>query len=58
MFDVKEKGVVVTGSSRGIGKAISMQLARSGARVVVSSRKEEACQAVYEELKEEGYGTA
>ena len=39
MFDVKDKVVVVTGSSRGIGKAISIQLARSGAKVVISSRK-------------------
>ena len=55
MFDVKDKVVIVTGSSRGIGKAISFQLARSGAKVVISSRKEEACKAVYDELKSEGH---
>ncbi len=55
MFDVKDKVVVVTGSSRGIGRAISVQLARSGAKVVISSRKEEACEAVYDELVKEGH---
>jgi NAD(P)-dependent dehydrogenase (short-subunit alcohol dehydrogenase family) len=48
---------VVTGSSRGIGKAIAMTLARAGAKVVVSSRKIEACEAVVGEIKAGG-GTA
>ncbi|MDX2144463.1 MAG: SDR family oxidoreductase [Rhodospirillaceae bacterium] len=41
---------VVTGSSRGIGKAIAVALAGAGAKVVVSSRKLDACEAVVREI--------
>ena len=46
MFDMKDKVVIITGSSRGIGQASAEQLARAGAKVVVSSRKAEPCEAV------------
>ncbi len=50
MFDLSGKNAVITGSSKGIGKAIAVELARHGANVVISSRKAEACQAVADEI--------
>jgi NAD(P)-dependent dehydrogenase (short-subunit alcohol dehydrogenase family) len=46
LFDLTGKVAIVTGSSRGIGRAIAEALADHGAKVVVSSRKAEACQVV------------
>jgi NAD(P)-dependent dehydrogenase (short-subunit alcohol dehydrogenase family) len=43
LFDLSGKVAVITGSSRGIGFAIASQLAAHGARVVISSRKANAC---------------
>lgn len=50
LFDLTGKVAIITGSSRGIGKAIAMAFAEHGARVVISSRKQEACDAVAEEI--------
>src|SRR5579859_1870822 len=46
LFDLSGKVAVITGSSRGIGRAVAERLAEHGAKVVISSRKAEACQAV------------
>jgi NAD(P)-dependent dehydrogenase (short-subunit alcohol dehydrogenase family) len=50
LFDLSGKVAIVTGSSRGIGKASALALAEAGARVVISSRKQDACEAVAAEI--------
>ncbi len=53
-FDLAGKVAVVTGSSRGIGRASAELLARMGAKVVVSSRKADACEAIADGIRKEG----
>ena len=43
LFNLKNKSILITGSSRGIGKSIAYQCAAHGANVIISSRKEEMC---------------
>ncbi|SFP61206.1 hypothetical protein SAMN04488241_10473 [Sphingomonas rubra] len=59
LFDLTGKVAIVTGSSRGIGRASAEELARAGAKVVISSRKQDACDAVAAAINAEmGEGSA
>jgi len=46
LFDMTGKVAIITGSSRGIGQAIAEEMADHGAKVVISSRNIEDCEAV------------
>ena len=50
LFDLTGKNAIITGSSRGIGKAIALRMAEHGAKVIITSRKIDACQVVADEI--------
>jgi NAD(P)-dependent dehydrogenase (short-subunit alcohol dehydrogenase family) len=54
LFDVSGKVVLVTGGSRGIGEMIARGFVEAGAKVYISSRKAEACEALAQELSTVG----
>ena len=53
-FDLTGKVAVITGSSRGIGRSSAELLAKLGAKVVISSRKADACQEVADGINKAG----
>jgi len=54
LFDLTGKTALVTGASRGIGAATATLLAHFGAHVIVSSRKQDACDAVVASIRAAG----
>lgn len=53
LFDLTGKTALITGSSKGIGRAIAEEMARHGAQVVISSRKGDVCDAVASDINAE-----
>ena len=50
LFNLKNKSILITGSSRGIGKSIANHCAIHGANVIISSRKMDACETTANEI--------
>ncbi|MDC3271751.1 SDR family oxidoreductase [Gammaproteobacteria bacterium] len=53
LFNLKNKSFLITGSSKGIGKSIAFHAASHGAKVIISSRKIEACRDTANEINNE-----
>ena len=54
IIDLSGRVAIITGSSRGIGRSIAETMARAGARVVISSRKRDACEDVAAGIRASG----
>jgi dehydrogenase/reductase SDR family protein 4 len=54
LFDLTGKVAVITGSTKGIGRSIAEEMAKLGAKVVISSRKEGLCQEVADAIRADG----
>ena len=52
LFNLKNKSFLITGSSKGIGKAIAFEAAKAGAKVIISSRKIDICNKTANEINE------
>lgn len=54
LFDLGGKVALITGSTKGIGKAIAIRMAEQGAKVVISSRNQDACEQVATQIRQAG----
>jgi len=54
IFDLSGKVAIITGSTRGIGRSIAEHMAQAGAKVVISSRTPEDCEAVAAAIRAQG----
>lgn len=54
LFDVREKVVLVTGGSRGLGRTMALAFGERGAKLAIASRKLDRCQAVVKEIEASG----
>ena len=54
LFSVQGKNVLITGGSRGLGRAMALALAERGASVIIASRKLDACEALAAEIRARG----
>lgn len=50
-ISLQEKSVIITGSSRGLGKTLALELSKCGARVIINGKNPETLQQAYHELK-------
>ena len=55
LFTLEGKVALITGSTKGIGRAIAERMAEHGAKVVISSRNQDACDEVAAEVTERGF---
>ncbi len=54
LFSLENKIALITGSSKGIGRAIAEHMAEQGAKVVISSRNQDACEGVAADINGQG----
>ena len=54
IFEVADKVVLITGGSRGLGKAMALEFAGRGAKLAIASRKIDECQKVAEQINQSG----